>query len=107
MLLLILAAVAVWFGVHALYVMAVSAKAAAKAGRLTLYWKTNLAPALVLGVVLDFTFNYTFGWMFLAVPQPVLFSGTVQHHYRNSAGWRLKLAQFWARNLNVFEEHIK
>jgi hypothetical protein len=46
--------------------------------------------------------------MFLAKPRPILFSSTVQYHYRNSTGWRLWLAKFWARTLNVFDpDHIR
>lgn len=101
------ASTGVWFGVHWGYVIAMSAKDALAAGRLTLYWKVMLLPVAVVGLLLDFVFNYIFGWMFLAIPRPVLFSGTVQHHYRKSAGWRLKLAQFFAKNLNVFDDHIK
>lgn len=107
MLAAILTAVAVWFGVHWLYVIAMSAKAALAQDKLTVYWWVMLAPAAALGVVLDFVFNYSFGFMFAAWPRPVMFSGTVQWHYRNSNGWRLKLAQFYARNLNVFDDHIK
>lgn len=110
MLALILAAVAVWFGVNTIYVVAMAAKAALASGRLTLYWKVMLAPAAVLGVVLDFVFQFTFGWlMFLETPfrGGPMFSGRVQYHYSNSSGWRKRLARFWARNLNVFDDHIK
>lgn len=103
----ILTAFAVWFGVHWMYVIAMSAKDAIAADKLTVYWWVMLAPAALLGVLLDFTFNYTFGLMFLAVPRPVMFSGTVQWHYRHSTGWRKKLSDFWAKNLNVFDDHIK
>jgi hypothetical protein len=102
----VLAMVVLWFGVHALYVAAMSAKAAYEAGRLTPYWLVMLAPVLVLGVALDFVFQFTFGWlMFLETPfrGGALFSGRVKHHFRNSDGWRLRLARFWARNLNVFD----
>lgn len=107
MLALLLAAVAVYFGVHALYVVAMAAKSAREAGRLTAYWQVVLWPFVVLGGVLDFVFNYTFGWMFLAKPRRYLFSHTVQHHYTHGTGWRGALAAFWARTLNVFDEHIK
>lgn len=103
-LLWFLAGVAIlWLGVNWSYVLVMGAKDALAAGRLTLYWKTMLLPVAGAGLLLDFAFNYTFGWMFLRVPRPVLFSGTVQWHYRNSQGWRLRLATFWARNLNVFD----
>jgi hypothetical protein len=104
---ILLVMIGVWFGVHTLYVFAMSAKAAQEAGRLTLYWKINLAPAAVLGLILDFVFNYTFGWMYLAVPRPLLFTSTCKYHFRNGHGWRLRLAQFWAKQLNVFDDHIK
>lgn len=97
--------VGLYVGVHVLYVVAMAAKAARD--RLTLYWKVILWPAVVLGGVLDFSFNYTFGWMFLAKPRPYLFSQTVQYHYTHSTGWRNWLAAFFAKQLNVFDDHIK
>lgn len=102
-----LAALAVFAGVHWCYVIAMSAKKAYREARLTRYWIGILSIPLVGGVLLDFVFNYTFGLMFLAVPRPVMFSGTVQWHYRHSKGWRKKLSDFWAKNLNVFDDHIK
>ena len=108
---IILAAfVVVWFGVHWLYVVAMSAKRAIAADKLSTYWWLMLAPAAALGVVLDVTFQYTFGWlMFVETPfrGGLFFSGRVQHHFRHGDGWRLDLARFWARQLNVFDEHIK
>lgn len=107
----ILAVVVLWFTVHWAYVLVMAAKAALESGRLTLYWKVMLLPAAVLGGVLDFAFQFTFGWlMFAETPfrGGAFFSGRVQHHYRNSDGWRRALAGFWARNLNVFDSgHIK
>jgi len=103
----LLAMAGIWFGVHTLYVVAMAAKDAIARDRLTVYWWVMLAPAAVLGVLLDFAFNYTFGWMFLKVPRRYLFSQTVQYHFSNSDGWRLDLARFFARQLNVFDEHIK
>ena len=98
----------IWFCVHWCYVLAMSAKDAYSAGKLTPYWMVMLLPAIVAGVLLDFAFNYCFGLMFLAKPRRYLFSQTVQHHYTHGEGWRLKLAQFWAKNLRVFDaEHIK
>lgn len=110
MLALIASAVGVWFGVHILYVVATAAKAAYETGTLTPYWLVMLAPAVLLGVALDVVFQFTFGWlMFLETPfrGGYLFSGRVKHHFRNGRGWRLRLAVFWARNLNVFDsKHV-
>lgn len=96
----------VWFGVHTIYPLAMATKTAHESGKLTPYWLVMLGPALVLGVFLDFVFQFSFGWlMFVETPfrGGALFSGRVKHHFRNSDGWRLRLAQFWARNLNVFD----
>ena len=102
--------VGLWLGVHWTYVIAMAAKNALGAGKLTLYWRVMLYPAAVLGVLLDFVFQLTFGWvMFLETLKRGgwLFSGRVQHHFLHSDGWRKKLAIFWARNLNVFDpDHI-
>jgi hypothetical protein len=100
-----LSVVGVWFGVHTLYVVAMAAKEAYVEGRLTLYWKVMLLPAIVTGVILDITFQYTFGWiMFLETPfrGGIMFSGRVKHHFRDSTGWGNTLARFFAKNLNVF-----
>jgi hypothetical protein len=102
----LLVAVALWFGVHWAYVIATAARA--RLNELTLYWKVMLAPVAVIGLLLDFAFNYTFGFMFVAMPKRHLFSQTVQHHFSHGDGWRLNLATFWARNLNVFDQmHIR
>jgi hypothetical protein len=106
MLALIGWAVGLWFAVHWLYVIATSAKRAVEEDRLTVYWWCILAPAALTGLVLDCLFQLTFGWvMFLETPfrGGWLFSGRVKHHFRRSDGWRLRLAQFFARNLNVFD----
>jgi hypothetical protein len=104
----LLAFALLFFGVHWAYVIAMAAKSARSSGALTKYWSVILLPPVVFGLVLDFLFNYSFGFMFLAKPRPVLFSSTVQYHYRNSTGWRLWLAKFWARTLNVFDpDHIR
>jgi D-alanyl-lipoteichoic acid acyltransferase DltB (MBOAT superfamily) len=106
-----LLAVVLWFGVHWAYVLVMAAKTALERGQLTRYWITMLAPAAVIGVLLDVTFQFTFGWlMFAETPLRggLMFSGRVQHHYRHGHGWRRRLAQWWARNLNVFDDrHIK
>lgn len=111
MLKLLLIAAGLWFVVHWLYVLAMSAKAAIQRDALTPYWWVMLAIPALLAAVLDFVFQFTFGWvMFLETPfrGGAFFSGRVQHHYRNSDGWRRELAGFWARNLNVFDAgHIK
>jgi hypothetical protein len=98
---------ALFMGVHWCYVLVMAAKAARDAGKLTPYWKAILCLPAITGLVLDFAFNYSFGWMFAAKPRRYLFSNTVQYHYRHSSGWRLWLATFWARNLNVFDDHIR
>jgi hypothetical protein len=97
---------ALWFGVHWCYVLAMGAKAAYEKGALTTYWMVMLAVPLVVGVILDFVFQFTVGWVvFVETPfrGGALFSGRVKYHFRNSDGWRLKLSKFWARNLNVFD----
>lgn len=102
----VLSIAGLWFGVHWLYVIAMTAKKAVAEDRLTVYWWVMLAPAALLGVALDVTFQLTFGWvMFLETPTRGgwLFSNRVKHHFRYGEGWRLDLAQFWAKNLNVFD----
>lgn len=100
---------AIWlfYGVHWAYVICMAAKRALEDGRLTAYWIALLGPAAGAGVLLDIAFNYTFGLMFAAMPRPFMFSGTVQYWYDHGKGWRLTLARFYARQLNVFDDHIK
>lgn len=101
----------VFLAVNWLYVLVMAAKAAMERGTLTPYWTAVLSIAAVIGVVLDFVFQFTFGWlMFAETPfrGGLMFSGRVQHHFRHGAGWRKALAGFWARNLNVFDpDHIR
>jgi hypothetical protein len=103
----LLAFALLFFGVHWAYVIAMAAKSARDSGKLTRYWSVILLPPVAFGLVLDLLFNYSFGWMFWAKPRSFLFSSTVQYHNRHSDGWRLWLAQFWARTLNVFDDHIR
>lgn len=98
----------VWFSALWLYVLVMAAKAARDRGQLTPFWRFNLAPLVPLAYAVDIFFNLTIGWiMFAELPRELLFSTRVQRHFRGSRGWQLKLAVFWARNLNVFEaRHI-
>lgn len=103
---LLTAVLVVWLGVHWSYVAIMAAKASRSI--LTPYWYVMLVPLVLVGFVLDIVFNLTFGWMFLERPHELMFSSRVQRHFRQSVGWRKRLAIFWARNLNVFDAgHIK
>lgn len=103
--------ITIWVGVHAAYPAVMAAKAAMEQDTLTLYWRVNLLPIALVGVLLDVAFQFTFGWLiFLETPfrGGLMFSGRVQHHFRHSTGWRQRMAVFFARNLNVFDsEHIR
>jgi hypothetical protein len=107
----LLALTGLFVGVHYWYVLAMAAKSARDAGQLTKYWTVILAPPVYGGVIFDFLFQFTFGWvMFVETPfrGGWLFSGRVQYHYSNGEGWRLELAKFWARTLRVFDpNHIR
>lgn len=108
---LAVSACGLWFSVHWCYAAMMAAKSAKEGGRLTLYWQVILLPLAAVGLLLDFAFQFTFGWMlFLESPfgRGWLFSSRVHYHYRESTGWRADLAEFWARNLNVFDPtHIR
>jgi hypothetical protein len=90
--------------------------------RLSLFWKVNIAPIALCGALLDVAFNWTFGFMFLDVPPLIKheirgrtitvpegwFSSRVQRIYSTGDGWRLRLATFWKRNLNLIDPgHIR
>lgn len=112
-------AVGLWLLVHWSYVLIMAAKAARDAGRLTTYWTVMLVPVGIAGWALDFIFQMTLGWWMFALAglldkkleHPfrggLLFSGRVQYHYSRGTGKRKDLANFFARNLNVFDDHIK
>lgn len=82
------------------YALIVFAKSRTDQAPMPLFWKVHLYPLALIVLLLDFAFNYTAGFMFLEKPEPYLFSQTVQYHYRNSGGWRGKLAGFWKGVLN-------
>ena len=83
--------------------------------RLTLFWKVHVIAFWIYGFALDVVWNYTVGFMFLELPPIVdhevfgknvrcpelLFSSRVQRIYSTEDGWRLRLASFWKRNLNI------
>lgn len=102
----ILSAIGLWFGVHWFYVIMMSAKG--RRYELPLYWKVMLFPAALIMVVLDVAFNLTFGViMFRELPHELQFSGRVQRHVDDSPSDRRRMALWWARILNVFDEHIE
>ncbi len=109
-----------WFYTIYSFVLAMYAKH--NWDRLTLFWKVMLVPAGVVGFGLDVVFNYTFGFMFGEIPPLIdqrllrfrfrapelLFSSRVQRIYSTGSGWRLRLAGFWKRNLNIPDpDHIR
>jgi hypothetical protein len=96
---------AIWIGALWLYVLIMGARAAHKAGTLSLFWKLHLYPLLPIALALDVLFNLIFGLMFLEPPHELLFSSKIERHVRHSRGWRLRLAEFWMRNLNVFDKY--
>jgi hypothetical protein len=102
-------AAGLWFGVTGCYVLVIHAKVLREAGRLNLFWTINVLPWAVIGLTLDAAFNATAGTlMFLELPRELLFSSRVQRHYRGPAGWRLEIAEWWARQLNQIDpRHIK
>lgn len=97
--------VAMWVGVHWAYVAIMHASAIR--GRLTLYWKVMLYPLAVAGLLLDVAFNLTFGTLlFRELPRELLFTSRCNRHIKGD-GSRKRMAQFWAKQLNQFDEdHI-
>ena len=90
------------------YVLLTHAKKVYEREGLSWFWKIHLYPAAIVFLFLDFAFNWTFGQMFLEKPRfELLFSSRVQRNVRTGKGWRLKLAWWWAKQLNYFDEHIK
>lgn len=101
--------IAIWFGVAWSFVAVMHGKHRMQQGGLTLFWKVHLLPLGVIGVLLDWAFNWTFGFMFVDWPKnwSELFSHRVQRNMTVS-GWRGRLAKFWARQLNQMDPgHIE
>ena len=108
MLALIGWAVLLWFGVTGCYVLVVHAKVLRDSGRLNLFWKVNVLPWAVIGLLLDVAFNATAGTLcFAELPRELLFTKRVQRHVNESDSWRLRLALWWMRQLNQIEaDHV-
>lgn len=104
---LLLLSAALWFGVHWLYVVAMAAKQAVVADKLTTYLWVMLAPAALLGLVLDVAFNVIFGTIvFRELPREWLFTSRCRRHIQG-AGSRQRMARWWAKQLNPFDQgHI-
>lgn len=104
----ILALILGWFVGLWAFVAVMHAKA--RYSDLTLFWKINLAPLAFIGLIVDWlVFNWVFGTiMFLEVPKELLLTSRVKRHYRESKGWRLRVATWWRRNLNIIDPgHIR
>jgi hypothetical protein len=100
----LLSAVVLWFGVHNAYVAVMAAKRARDQDTLTLYWKVMLYPTLIVGFIADLLFSLTFGWiMFLAPPKFELFTAKLHYYKNHESGWRTDLAEWYCRNLNIFD----
>lgn len=107
MMIAIASVVSLYLGVHWAYVAIMAARAVLERDELTVYWWVLLLPLAVLGFVMDFAFNVLIGTaVFLEPPKELLFSSRVQRHVDESNGWRLHVALFFARQLNVFDDHI-
>ena len=106
---LIVSLVGLWVSVIWAFVATMHAKALNESGTLTLFWKVHILPLALIGVVLDFAFNMTFGTiMFREVPHELLFTSRVKRHFRESNGRRLRLAGFWRTQLNLMDPgHVK
>ena len=110
---MIISALVIWIGVMWAFVAVMHCKKIAETEELTLFWKVHIYPLAGIGLVLDFLFNYTFGWLaFMEWPwaggvEP-LFTARVQRHYDHSMGWRADLADWIAIQLNQIDpRHIK
>ncbi len=113
----------IWLGVMVLFIVVMHAKVIVAEQELTLFWKVHLYPLAAVGILLDWVFNWSFGVVMFAELPPItwepvgrfslpipelLFSSRVGRHVEHSSGWRLKLALFWARQLNQIDPgHIR
>jgi len=95
-------AVVVWFGALWAFVAVMHARHIMTRAELSKFWKVNLAPLAVIGLLLDAAFNITFGTLFFReLPKEWLFSSRVQRHWRSDKNDRM--AVFWAARLNEID----
>lgn len=125
-----------WFVLSGAFMLVMHAKVMLEQGRLTLFWKACVLPWAIVGVLLDVAFNVVLGWLifgespihaardllvalfyaligrWLGIMAPpkveLMFSSRVKRHSRTAAGWRLRVAEWWARQLNAVDPgHIR
>ena len=92
-----------WLGIHWAFVLVMHAKIIYERGGLSRYWLVQLAPVAAAGLMLDLAFNLVIGTgLFLELPRELMFTSRVKRHVRD-AGWRGRLAKFFARQLNQID----
>lgn len=99
----------VWIVGFPLFVAVMHAKAIMEKGtELTLFWKIHLVPMALFAVILDITFNLTLGSiMFLELPRELLFTSRCRRWKETGDRypyWRMKLAEWWCKQLNQIDE---
>ena len=94
-----------WFTLMGSYVLAMHVKKLRDEGTdIPLFWLVNVLPWVMLGLALDVAFNLVAGTlMFVELPRELLFTARCKRHFRAGEGWRLELAQWWARALNTWD----
>lgn len=101
----LMVSVALWFGAtYLVFILAMMAKKADAAGRLSPAAKAIIWPIVIGGWVSDVAFNWTVG-LALGVTDDLTLSGKLKHIRRTQTeGWRLKVANFiCSRMLNPFD----
>jgi hypothetical protein len=84
-----------------LFLAGIKAKGMYKRGELNTFMKYTLSPLVMCFILLDFTFNQTFGtFIFRELPKEALFTQRVQRHIKDKNN---KLALFFAFILNAVE----
>jgi hypothetical protein len=103
MLKVVATAAVIWLGALWAFAAVMHARAVMKREALTLFWRVNLLPLAVIGFALDVAFNLTFGTlMYRELPRELLFTTRTKRHFAGT-GSRKRMADFWARQLNLLD----
>jgi hypothetical protein len=96
---------ALWYGTFYAYVLVMAARAVRDRGELTGFHKAMFGPVLLVAWPLDVLFNVIHGtWMFRELPREWLFTTRCQRHVVGTDARRRRMALFWRRQLNPFDE---
>lgn len=92
-----------WYALILCFIAIMHAKLRMEAGELSRFWKINLAPIGLLGLVLDVAFNFIVGTvLYLETPREFTFTSRCKRH-KVKGGRRGDMARWWCKQLEQIE----